>query len=166
MYVEIEYPEFNFFDDLKVAYASLHGTRFKDELGTNAEHLRNELLVHFLRSQLESPNPDYVTVFTMDHSRPSPHLLEVCAFLALFGRDVRDVICRGKVTACAGRFTEWGLSPGMAGLAALVVQKLGYPEPVAIGLATCMFAVLAETPREAFCEDCRREEWACARPRP
>ena len=63
---------------------------------------------------------------------------------------MRGIVCDGDRRDVAA---VRGLSPGMAALAGLLSEKLGYPGPVAAGLATYVFALFARTPREQFCDD-------------
>jgi hypothetical protein len=71
-------------------------------------------------------------------------------FLRRFAREVRAIICDRRAESEAAELGR-RLTPGMAALAALVMDRLGYPEPIAVGFATYLFTVIAESARAALC---------------
>lgn len=77
-------------------------------------------------------------------------------FLRKFAADVHDIVCNPTRVSEASKLTRKGVAPGMASLASLVMLKLGYPEPLAIGFATYLFMVISEASRTAFCSDYKK----------
>jgi len=149
MYVEVEYPDFDFMGDVRAAYDALDGVRFEDALGVSSRRMRRELLFDFVSSQLDGDGT--ATGCILGQARPlNRHALIAAAILDRFGPEVRGIVCDGDRRDVAA---VRGLSPGMAALAGLLSEKLGYPGPVAAGLATYVFALFARTPREQFCDD-------------
>jgi hypothetical protein len=77
---------------------------------------------------------------------------KVRTFLKDFYFEVREIICNPRKQSDAAKMSRKGMIPGSSALATLVMVKLGYPEPLAVGFATYLFIVIAESSRAAFCK--------------
>src|SRR5215203_5277605 len=113
MYVEVEYPDFDFMGDVRAAYDALDGVCFEDALGVSSRRMRRELLFDFVSSQLDGDGT--ATGCILGQARPlNRHALIAAAILDRFGPEVRGIVCDGDRRDVAA---VRGLSPGMAAIA-------------------------------------------------